>query len=270
MNRYLVWGIIGCASFGVWRYVRHLRIERESAQLAEQLRANPVRHLGVIMDGNRRWARQHGYKPWIGHQHGVAPVKTAVQFCLKHQIKTLTLYVLSLENLQRPPEELHYLFDILAKEVAATEFQQLMDAGVRVTIVGDTGRIPDTLRPVLDDIVKKTQQNEKLELNLLLCYNGKRDLLIAVERCCREALEAGAMPNEVTEEWFMSHAWSSHVPAVDLIIRTGGEARLSNFLPWQSVYSNLYVLDSYWPDMTEQHFNDALAYYARCRKNMGK
>ncbi len=253
-------------AFGIWFFMRKQQAPSSEA-LKQQLVLKPLNHLGIIMDGNRRWAKKHGFKPWIGHKEGVNSVKTAIEFCLEFEIKQLTLYVLSLENLKRPQEELAYLFDILAPELAGKEFDELFQRGISVRFIGDRNQFPQKLVPIIADIEQKTAHNSTMYLNLLFCYGGQQELLAAAQKICDSC--AHNKSQAIDKQTFMHALWSGALPPIDLIIRTAGDQRLSNYLPVQSAYADLYFTQVLWPDLTREHLFDAVQFFLRSKHNYG-
>lgn len=214
--------------------------------------AKGIKHLGIIMDGNRRWAKSHGYKPWIGHKKGVEPVRTTLEFCIKNQIPYLTLYVFSLENFNRPQQELAYLFDVLAQQIADQELDKLFKEGIKVRFIGERSLFPEKLKTLIEDIETKTQHGTKLNVNLLFCYGGQQEIVAACKKLAQKCAQGILMPEEITPELFADSLWSAPVPPPDLIIRTAGDQRLSNFLTWSAAYSELTFLPCFWPEITQE------------------
>ncbi len=250
--------------------IRWWIVKKNPDNIEDLIAQHPLTHLGIIMDGNRRWARMHGYKPWIGHQHGIEPVRTVVRFCLQHHIPYLTLYVFSLENFQRPEDEKSFLFDILAHDVAKNTFQELIDEEVRVQFIGDRTRFPEKLQAMITQIEEETMLNTRLTLTLLFCYGGRQEIVAAAKSLCTEIIMNGEAPHAITEERFKEHLWTQMVPPVDLTIRTGYYQRLSNFMLYHAAYSDLYYPACHWPDLTEQHLIDAVRYYAQSVQSHGR
>jgi len=234
------------------------------AEIMKRLQEKPLNHLGIIMDGNRRWAQQHGYKPWIGHRQGVEPVKEAMSFCKEHGIQHLTLYVFSLENFKRPQEELSYLFDILAQEIASKEMENLFKENVRVRFIGDRSLFPQQLVPIIADIEQKTADHSGLYVNLLFCYGGQQEIAAAGKAIAEQNDPVSSFSD------FKKYMWSADVPAIDLIIRTAGDQRLSNFLPMQAAYSELYFTDCFWPELTKEDLKQAVTFFVSSKRNFGK
>lgn len=221
------------------------------------------------MDGNRRWARKAGLAPWIGHRKGVEPVKTTISFCLKHNIPYLTLYAFSLENFKRPQKELDFLFNTLAQEIASKELNELFEQGIKVRFVGDKSLFPRQLVPIIEEIEEKTRNGTRLELIILFCYGGRQELFAAAHKLAQGVKEGVFNLATVTQQDFESCLWTSNVPTPDIIIRTGGMQRLSNFLPYQAAYSELYFLTCFWPEITEEHLVDALLWFKDRPRNFG-
>src|SRR3990167_157953 len=215
-----------------------------------------IKHLGVIMDGNRRWARRSGMPASFGHRQGVNPVKTTIKFCLKHNIPYLTLYAFSLENFKRSEEELSYLFNVLAHEMAGQALDELHAHKVQIRFVGDINLFPPQLDTIVQNAQEKTSKNTALILSILFCYGGQQEIIATTKKLATAAQEGTLDPNTITQELFERYTWFGALPAPDLIIRTGKAQRLSNFLTFQSAYSELYFLPCYWPEVTEAHLID--------------
>lgn len=228
-----------------------------------------IKHLALIMDGNRRWAKKQGLKPWVGHKNGTEPVKMSVEFCIEQNIPHLSLYAFSLENFQRPQEELNALFDIIEKGITNDEFQKLFDHGVCVKFIGDRSKFPSQLLSVITDIEQRTANGNKLILNILFCYGGKQELTDAFRNIGEKIKQGKLSPESITPEIIQNYLWTKASPNPDLVIRTGGKKRLSNFLPWQSTYSELVFIDTYWPDITKNILFDIVKNFQKIQRNFG-
>ncbi len=226
-------------------------------------------HLGIILDGNRRWARKAGLAAWLGHRTGVDPVKMTLAFCLKHKIPYLTLYAFSLENFKRPQQELDFLFNTLAKEIESKELDALFKQDVKVLFVGDRSLFPAPLIPIINNVEEKTKQGKSLTLTILFCYGGQQEIINAASLIAQKVKRGELSPDQITEERFKECLWTGTITAPDLIIRTGGMKRLSNFLSYHSAYSELYFTDVYWPDFTETDLINAINAYAERKRNFG-
>lgn len=235
----------------------------------QALDKHTLQHLAIIMDGNRRWAKEQGMAAWRGHQKGTDPVKTAVEFCVEYKIPYLSLYAFSLENLKRSQEELDHLFNIIEDGLTNQEFEKLINNGVKVNIIGDPALFPERLKKTFHDIKEKTKNGTALTLNIMFCYGGQQELTASMKQL-GTLIEAGKLKADaITPELIQKNLWTQDSPNPDLIIRTGGFKRLSNFMPWQSAYSELLFLDKYWPDMTTQDLHDALKNFTKIKRNFG-
>lgn len=237
---------------------------------SSEMQPSTLKHLGIIMDGNRRWARKSGLLPWLGHRKGVEPVKATIEFCLEQGIEHLTLYAFSLENFKRSQEELDFLFNMLAREIASEELDNLFKKGVKVRFFGDAARFPSQLVELIKDTEKKTEKGGRLNLNLLFCYGGRQELFAAAQKLARAVKQGLIDPTTLSESEFEACLWTGDIPVPELIIRTGGAQRLSNFLPYQSAYSELYFSTLFWPEMTEKELKKAIAWFSQQTRNTGK
>lgn len=228
-----------------------------------------LNHLACIMDGNRRWAKKQGLAPWYGHKEGVEAVRKAVRFCIDKKIKYLSLYTFSLENFARAPEENNYLFDLMVQE-AQKGVEEFKKNGVRLRFIGDRNLFPAHLRPLLDDVEHETAAMNTLHVNFLFCYGGRQEIAAAVKSIARKVKEEQLTEDEITPELIGQHLWMADVPDPDLIIRTGNVSRLSNFLLYEAAYSEIYILDCLWPDITSEHLQEAYDEFMNVKRNFGK
>ncbi|MBA3954773.1 di-trans,poly-cis-decaprenylcistransferase [Candidatus Dependentiae bacterium] len=227
-----------------------------------------MEHLALIMDGNRRWAKKRALAPWLGHNQGIESVRIALEFCLKNSINYLSLYVFSLENFKRAPDEVQFLFDLFIKQ-AEQMLPELIKNGIQITFIGDKTYFPEHLLPTIQTLEAQTQHLTTLKLALLFCYGGRQEIVTAAQQLAYAVKSKKIEPQDITQELFARHLWSHALPDPDLIIRTGGVKRLSNFLLYQAAYSELYFLDILWPDITYKHFEDALSDYQQRSRNFG-
>lgn len=229
-----------------------------------------IKHLALIMDGNRRWAKERNLPAWQGHQEGVKPLKMAVQFCLDHKIPYLSAWAFALQNFKRSPEELHHLFDIIAKQIATNEADNLAQSGVRLRFIGDRSFFPHDLVPLIDDLEEKTKHHTDLTLCILFCYSGREDIVDACKKIARASARGELDPETITPDLFGRTLWTSDIPDPDLVIRTGkGNRRLSNFMQYQVAYSELYFLECNWPEVTREHLEQAVTSFAHTQRNFG-
>lgn len=228
-----------------------------------------LEHLACVMDGNRRWAQQRSLDPWLGHKEGFEAVKRTIEFCLKNNITHLTLYAFSIENLGRPEKERNFLFDVLAPQVAEQFEREWSEKEIAVRFIGDRTLWPKGIRPLCEKIEKRTAMYTRLRINFLLCYGGQQEIIDAVKRIASKVKKGDLSDEDITAQTFEHFLWTSGVPPADLIIRTGGGQRLSNFFLFKSAYSELYFLDTLWPDLTETDLEKATMFFNTCRRNFG-
>jgi len=219
-------------------------------------------HVAIIMDGNGRWARRKGLPRVEGHRRGAEVVENVVRWSAEFGIKYLTLYTFSTENWRRPKEEIEFLFSLLVEKLE-TKAPELIKENVRLRFMGRLEDLPEKLKNKCREAEEMTKSNDGLNLIIALNYGGRAEIVDAVERILRE----GA--TEVNEEGFRKYLYLPDVPDPDLIIRTSGEMRLSNFLLWQSAYSELYFTEKLWPDFTKDDFIKALEDYSKRERRFG-
>ncbi|MDD6088750.1 MAG: polyprenyl diphosphate synthase [Desulfovibrionaceae bacterium] len=222
------------------------------------------RHIAVIMDGNGRWAKQRGLSRSEGHRAGVQAARSIVKECLRLGIPYLTLYTFSTENWGRPQEEVSLLFKLLT-DFLHDEEEDMCRNGIRLNIFGDPDQLPFSARSILRRVMKSTSANSKLTVNLALNYSGREEILRAV----RSILRQGYSPDDLTEAIFQKELYSGDIPDPDLIIRTSGEQRISNFLLFQCAYSEFYFTPVYWPDFSPESLQNALNDYANRSRRYG-
>jgi undecaprenyl diphosphate synthase len=215
------------------------------------------RHIAIIMDGNGRWAEARGLPRIAGHRAGVRAVRAVVEECARAQVQYLTLFAFSLENWRRPEDEVGALMALL-DHYLMRELGALMENNVRLLTIGRTEDLPDHVRETLDSVVERSSKNTGMNLVLALSYSGRQDILDAVKSLVQEAVRAGKDPDTLDEEGFSSHLATAGIPDPDLLIRTSGEMRISNFLLWQMAYTELFVTDKLWPDFSEKDLYAAL------------
>lgn len=228
----------------------------------------PPRHVAVIMDGNGRWATQRGLPRVAGHREGARAVRRTIEAAIRHGVSWLTLYAFSSENWRRPAAEVLELTGLLRRYLE-TEIAELGENGVRLRIIGDRSRFDADIRGRLQDAECRTAANTNLNLTIALSY-GARAEIVAAARAMAEAVRAGQLdPAELDESRFTSFLSTADIPDPDLIVRTSGERRLSNFLLWQAAYAELVFLDVLWPDFGPSDFAAALAEFARRERRFG-
>jgi undecaprenyl diphosphate synthase len=226
------------------------------------------RHVAIIMDGNGRWATQRGLPRVEGHRMGVRAVRAAVECARELQVSYLTLYAFSLENWGRPKPEVLALMNLL-KEFLVSELPLLLRHRIRVRIIGETSSLPFAVRKVLTHTVSATAGNTDMTLTLALSYAGRNEIVRAARRLAADAAQGKIAPEEITEEMLSSRLDTAEIPDPDLVIRTSGELRISNFLLWQSAYAEFAFMDVLWPDFGKAEFLQALEEYSRRHRRFG-
>jgi len=226
------------------------------------------RHIAIIMDGNGRWAEARGLPRIAGHRAGVRAVRAVVEECARAQVQYLTLFAFSLENWRRPEDEVGALMALL-DHYLMKELGTLMENNIRMFTIGRTEDLPDHVRKTLDSVVERSSKNTGMNLVLALSYSGRQDILDAVKSYVQEAVRAGKDPDTLDEEGFSSHLATAGIPDPDLLIRTSGEMRISNFLLWQMAYTELFVTDKLWPDFNEKDLSAALDEFRTRERRFG-
>jgi undecaprenyl diphosphate synthase len=223
-------------------------------------------HLGIIMDGNGRWAQQRGLPRIAGHQQGVQAVKRTVEDCAEIGVRILTLYAFSTENWRRPKMEVDFLMR-LAEEYIMRELPDLQRNGVRLQLMGRREKLPGSLLGVLDNVALQTKENSRLILNLALNYGGRAEIVDAMKAIIMDQRKGNLVVSEIDENIFSHYLYCSNVPDVDLIVRTGGEWRLSNFLTWRAANAVFWSMPVLWPDFHKEHLQEAIGIYAKQIRN---
>jgi undecaprenyl diphosphate synthase len=226
-------------------------------------------HVAIIMDGNGRWAKGRLLPRPLGHHAGMRAVREAVEGCLKAKVEVLTLFAFSQENWHRPVLEIEALMSLL-EEYIAREVDELRDQGVRVRVLGDLDRLANGARRAVDRIEAETTSGTELSLNLCISYSSRAELTRAARLLAEDVAAGRLAPAEIDEEAFGRRLYTAPWPDPDLLIRTSGEMRISNFLLWQLAYAELYVTPVLWPDFTRQHLFEAILEYQRRERRFGR
>jgi len=227
-----------------------------------------INHIAFIMDGNRRWAKSNGLLQLCGHKEGVNTVKKVANFCLKKGIKYLSLYTFSLENFKRSETEKSYLFNMVIKE-SQRFLQKFKEKGVRIQFIGDRSLFPKSVLPVCEKIEQETAGFDNLHINFLFCYGARQEIVSGVKKIAQKVRAGELTEHDIDENMLHNHLWSGDFPEPDLIVRTGGQVRLSNFLLYQAAYSEFCFLDCMWPELSEGHLNSILNGYMERNRNFG-
>ena len=223
-------------------------------------------HVAIIMDGNGRWATQRGLPRTAGHVEGVANVKHITEVCSNLGVKYLTLYTFSTENWNRPQDEVMAIMNLLVDNMDLSLF---MDNNVRFRMIGGVERLPEKVQEVVLDFEEKTAGNTGMTAVVALNYSSRWEITETMKQAVKQAAEGQLKPEDITESYICSHLQTHFMPDPDLLIRTGGELRISNYLLWQCVYSEFYFCDTYWPDFHEEELYQAIATYQQRQRRFG-
>lgn len=227
------------------------------------------RHLAIIMDGNGRWAQRRSLPRIEGHRKGAEAVRAIVRACRRWGIEVLTLYAFSQENWQRPAEEIEALMDLLV-QFLRSERQEMLDNGIRLQVIGRPQDFGHEIQRLLQETIEVTAANRDMVLNLALSYSGRSEILRAIERYLKDDRGLGKGSAKLTAEKFSTYLDTSGLPEPDLLIRTSGERRISNFLLWQLAYTEIFFTETLWPDFTEEELLEALRDYERRERRFGR
>ena len=225
----------------------------------------PLRHIAIIMDGNGRWATSRGLSRSDGHDAGSKTVRAIVRECRDMGIEYLTLYTFSRENWGRPADEIHFLFDLLVLFLR-NELPELLEQRIRLRVAGEMDNLPLPARKALKHAIDKTASCDAMTLTLALNYSGRDEILMA----CRKLIESGITPEKITLDHLADRLYTAGYPDPDLVIRTSGELRTSNFLPFQTAYSEYYFTPTLWPDFSAEELRKAIADFAARERRFGK
>ena len=225
-------------------------------------------HIAIIMDGNGRWAERHAMGRILGHRKGADSVRVAVRTCRRLGIKCLSLYAFSVENWLRPEAEVRALLKLL-QEYLDNEVQGLMDQDIRLVAIGNLDALGEPIVVRLREAMARSAANRGMVLNLALSYGGRDEIVLAAKRMVSDGLAGKITSEEVTKELYASYLYTTGLPDPDLLIRTGGEYRISNFLLWQMAYTEFYFTEILWPDFRERHILKAIADYQHRERRFG-
>ncbi len=225
-------------------------------------REKPIECIGIILDGNRRWAKERGLPTLEGHHRGFEKLKSAARWVRDRGIPHLVVFAFSTENWKRSEEEVGYLMDIFRKAIR-DEIEELGKEGIRTRFLGERERFVEDIQKGMVEAEEKTKGNSRMTLWVCLSYGARAEIVTAARAAAAEGVE-------MSEETLRAHMWSAEMPDPDLIIRTGGAKRLSNFLLWQAAYSELFFIEPYWPDFSEADLDSVLAEYAKRERRLGR
>lgn len=226
------------------------------------------RHIAIIMDGNGRWARKRSLNRIRGHKEGTESVRNIVRACREIGVEVLTLYAFSTENWQRPRQEVTALMSIL-KSFLKSELAEMMENNILLNAIGDIERLPGNVLKVLREVMEETRQNQAMILNLALSYGGRNEIVRASKKIATQIKAGRLQPEEITEELFSDYLYTHGMPEPDLLIRTSGEMRISNFLLWQIAYAEIFVTQTLWPDFRREELIRILHDYQKRERRFG-
>lgn len=227
------------------------------------------KHVAIIMDGNGRWAKRQGLERTFGHQHAIQSVRSAIETCGELGIPYLTLFAFSTENWKRPKMEINFLMKLLSKTIQS-EIEELHQKSIKLSVIGDLAALPSSVSKSLNSAMELTRNNDKANLIIALNY-GSQDEILRATKTLAEKVEKGELKADAIDaKLFEDNLFTKDIPNVDLLIRTSGEFRISNFLLWQIAYAELYFTDVLWPDFRREHFLDAIRDYINRERRYGK
>ena len=224
-----------------------------------------LNHIAIIMDGNRRWADSKNLPSALGHKAGVDSLKAAIKACDEFGIKYLTVYAFSTENWNRKKEEISFLMDLLAQTMKS-QLDEMHENGIKIQFIGDIFKLPDNLQKIIENAQLKTQNNNGVNLQIAFNYGARDEIVNAVKKIVGEKIPV----NKISEELISKNLYTSKIPDPDLLIRTGGEKRVSNFLLWQIAYSEIVVVKDFWPDFDKQSLINCILEFQKRKRRFGK
>lgn len=228
-----------------------------------------IKHLAMIMDGNRRWAKKNKLAYATGYSEGgFGAAKRAAEFCIESGIAYLSLYTFSLENFKRPQHEQDLLFNCI-KNDGQKYLPFFQKEGIKVCFIGDRAKFPESVLPVIELLENETKHNNKLQVNLLFCYGARQELICSIKKLLHKIKSGILSEDQISEESLEQCLWTSGIPQPELIIRTSGTQRLSNFLLYQAAYSEFFFLDCLWPEITKEDLQVAVSGYLGVQRNFG-
>jgi undecaprenyl diphosphate synthase len=227
------------------------------------------RHVAIIMDGNGRWAQRRGLPRVEGHRRGAVAVRDVVRAAREVGLPAITLYAFSAQNWERPPEEVATLMQLL-RDYVIDERDEIMENDIRLVAIGDIDRLPDFVKAPLDALMAESSGNRSMTLCLALSYGGRESLVAAAQKLAGEVARGALEPGDITEQHLAGALQTNGLPQLDLLVRTSGEERLSNFLLWEAAYAELYFTDTYWPDFGKEELYRALESFRGRERRFGR
>lgn len=243
--------------------------KNEKILVVDVVKQTNLKHIAIIMDGNRRWAKERNLPSAVGHKKGVDSLKTALKSCHKFGVKYLTVYAFSTENWNRKKEEVDFLMELLAHTIK-NELKELNENGVVISFIGDLTKLNSKLQKILSEAVEKTKNNNGVNLQIAFNYGARDELVNAVKKISQHVLNGDFSVEDISEQTVSNELYTNAVPDPDLLIRTGGEMRVSNYLLWQIAYSEILVTNEFWPEFDEQSMTDAIMEFNRRQRRFGE
>lgn len=229
----------------------------------------PINHIAIIMDGNGRWAKQRGLPRISGHKQGAESVREAIEACIENSVPYLTLYAFSSENWSRPAKEVEGLMELL-RFYLGRELKKLHENDIRLNVIGDKTLLSAQINEQIQKAEELTKNNKSLCLSIALSYGSRQEILTAVKKIAQNTALGFIKANEIDEKFFENYLYTATIPDPDILIRTSGEKRLSNFLLWQMAYTELFFIDVLWPDLKKEHIQEVIADFTKRERRYGK
>ena len=226
-------------------------------------------HIAIIMDGNGRWAKKRNLERMVGHKKGIESAREIVKFCREAGIKVVTLYAFSIENWRRPKKEVHALMNLVKKYIFK-ESKELIKNNICLRTIGNIDAMPPSVAGIVKETVEKTKRSNGMIVNVALSYGGRDEIIRAIKKIVQEVKQGSLKEDDITEQIFSNYLFTKDLPDPDLLIRTSGEMRLSNFLLWQTAYTEIYVTEILWPDFKREDMVRALINYQNRERRFGR
>lgn len=238
-------------------------------EIQQIVKTTNLQHIAIIMDGNRRWAKEHNLPSAFGHKKGVDALKTAMRACDDFGVKYLTVYAFSTENWNRNPEEVAFLMDLLGVTLQ-NELKEMHENNVVISFIGDTSKLSKKLQKILQNAVETTKNNTGVNLQIAFNYGSRDEIVHAVKNICKKVQSGEISTDSINEETISQNLYTENIPDPDLLIRTGGEMRISNYLLWQIAYSEILVTKRYWPEFDKNALAEAILEFQNRQRRYGK
>ncbi|MEM7055445.1 MAG: isoprenyl transferase [Bacteroidota bacterium] len=250
---------------------RHLALKRTSSSVAKATiqSDNLPQHVAVMLDGNGRWAKKQGQPRTFGHRNSLQSLRELIEGCIELGVSYLSLYAFSTENWARPKEEVEVLMELITTTLQS-ELTNLMDKDIKLTAIGDITRLPQHCQEALHKAIEATKHNKGLQLIVALSYSGRWEITEAAKAIAQDVLASNISPADINAELFQHYLSTRNIPDPDLLIRTGGDMRISNFLLWQLAYTELFFAQQYWPEFRKEHLYEVIAAYQKRERRLGR